>query len=754
MKKTKFLAVIVIAAILVQLFSYASIVQVKGDLTSPSASSNNRPSQDYAATFASYFEGCWHGISSLFDCANKHHHSGQHHCSALDHITVTPQNATIAAGESQTYTVTAYGRDDSNWVISTSPDIVWSINSGSGTYVWTGNSVQVNKTGTWTVTATYKDKSDTATLNVVGHLPTVVSIAVSPKNASILAGTSQAFTATASDGYNTWDVTGVVTWSIDAVAGGSWNQSTGTYTSANAGTWTVNAILGALSDNATLTVNANSATPDHIIISPKTATVAAGTPQDYTVTAYDQIGNSLGDVTSSTTFSAPGASVTGSSVTADNAGSYNVTATYSNLTDTAILTVTGYTVTFTENGLETGTSWNITFGGQEYASTTSTITVGNLSALNYSWSTSSNIQSDQTRYVANQTSGTLSVPNQLAQTIDYSKQYLVTYSATGNVLAISVPAAEWVNSGGQATGSFPAQVINDAQNTRCNFVSDNRPATITQPTAVVGTYQTQYFLTVSSAYATANGEGWYDSGATATASVSSAEVSGGSGVQHVFVNWGGDASGTALTASLSMTSPKTAIASWSTQYLVTYAVVGNALPITVPADEWVSYGAAAQGNFTPTVVNSANDVQCLFVSDNRTQSITEPTTITGKYQTQYKVTLNQSGVKSDAKGTILAVSGIPEEYSQLADVRWVDNGTQLTFSFEATVSSTTANKQYVLTSVNASSPIVIVEPTLILGSYKAQYNTTLITVLESMLILFAIILTAAAILRYRRRRKR
>ncbi len=741
----------------------------------------------------------------------------------LDHIVIEPSQSTVNVGVSQSYTATAYDTFGNSWSITA---VYSCVNSN---VVVSGNSVYSNVDGSYTITGTYDGKSDTATLNVVGHLLTIVSIAVSPKTASISAGNSQAFTATASDGYNTWDVTSTVTWSINTTAGGSWDQSTGMYTSAAAGTWMVKATLGTLSDTATLTVNANSALPSSIIISPTTSTIAAGTSQNYTVTAYDQYGNSLGDVTSSTTFNAPGASVTENSVTSNNVGSYTVTATYSGLTDAASLTVTGYTVTFTENGLQTGTSWNITFGGQEYSSLTDTIAINDVSALSYSWTTSNNIQNGQTRYLAAQTSGSLSIPSQLTQNIDYSTQYLVTYSSIGNALSVSVPTAEWVNTGAQADGSFPTQVINEAQDTRCNFLSDNRPETITQPTIIIGTYQTQYYLTVTSPYNTASGAGWYNAGNAATASLesgtasgsvgtqyvftawsgdasgssltsnniimnspetatatwttqyyltvsspygspsgagwynsgslatarlSSGKVSGSKGVQYVFNDWSGDASEAALTCSVLMTSPETATASWNTQYLVTYAAVGNALPITVPSNEWVNYGAAARGKFLPTVVDSADDTQCLFLSDNRTQSITQPTTITGEYQSQYKVTFNQIGILSDTKGTVVTILSTPECCSQLANVTWVNNGTQLTFIFKASVASTTANKMYILKGVNAVSPMIIDKPTVIQGTYQAQYSTSLYTVLEFAIIIFIILLTIAALLSYRGRKNK
>jgi len=79
---------------------------------------------------------------------------------------------------------------------------------------------------------------------------------------------------------------------------------------------------------------------------------------------------------------------------------------------------------------------------------------------------------------------------------------------------------------------------------------------------------TQYYLTVTTSRSTQTGQGWYDSGTTAYAGVATGTVSGGTGIRYVFTHWSGDASGTnyAQSNGISMTSHKTAIANWKTQY--------------------------------------------------------------------------------------------------------------------------------------------------------------------------------------------
>ena len=86
-------------------------------------------------------------------------------------------------------------------------------------------------------------------------------------------------------------------------------------------------------------------TMDHLVLSPATATVASGTPQAYTATGYDQYGNSLGDVTGSTTFSiGPDGTCAAATCSATTTGPHTVTGTDGTATGTATLTVKAPTV--------------------------------------------------------------------------------------------------------------------------------------------------------------------------------------------------------------------------------------------------------------------------------------------------------------------------------------------------------------------------------------------------------------------------
>jgi len=114
---------------------------------------------------------------------------------------------------------------------------------------------------------------------------------------------------------------------------------------------------------------------DHIVIAPKTASIAAGASQAYTAQAFDQYNNSLGDVTGSASFSitpTAGGSWSGNVYTSQNAGTWTVTAIYSGKNDTATLVVNSPpTVTsVSPNKGYRGQSLKLTISGTKFTGAT------------------------------------------------------------------------------------------------------------------------------------------------------------------------------------------------------------------------------------------------------------------------------------------------------------------------------------------------------------------------------------------------
>ena len=102
--------------------------------------------------------------------------------------------------------------------------------------------------------------------------------------------------------------------------------------------------------------------------------------------------------------------------------------------------------------------------------------------------------------------------------------------------------------------------------------SSSSSVTMNNPITETASWQTQYYLTVTSAYGSPTGAGWYNAGGSATFGVTT-PASGGTGVQYVLTSWSGSGtgaySGSSSSSSVTMNNPITETATWQTQYHLT-----------------------------------------------------------------------------------------------------------------------------------------------------------------------------------------
>ncbi len=429
----------------------------------------------------------------------------------LDHLSISPTGAIIAAGNSESYTVNSY--DQYNNLIASGVSATFKVTGAS----ILGNSVTETVAGSYVVEADYNGKSVTTTLTVN---PTSASKFMVSSGTSQTAGTPFIVTVTAEDAYGNiaTSYAGMVSISSsdsaatlpsNALLTNGIGSFTITLKTAAAQSITATDTLISLITGTSSSISVLPATVDHITINPSSSTVAANTTQSYSIAAFDTYGNSLGKVTSATTFTASGATISGNTVSAANAGTYTVTATFNGKTATAILTVDAasapqistYNVTFTENDLPKGQTWGITFNGITESSTTNTIVFTSVTAGTYSWTTQTITYGADTRYIPSTTSGTINVPSD--------------------------------------------------------------PTT----TAASVSYTTQYYLTVNSEYGNPTGAGWYSAGQTATFAVTS-PFTGSAGNLYTINTWTGtgtgSCTGSGATQSVTMNNPMTETATWTT----------------------------------------------------------------------------------------------------------------------------------------------------------------------------------------------
>jgi hypothetical protein len=123
-----------------------------------------------------------------------------------------------------------------------------------------------------------------------GAAPTLSSIAVTPANPTVAAGSTQQFTATGtySDG-TTQNITGQVTWASSSSAVATVN-AVGLATTAASGTTNISATLGSVSGSAALTVTQAVAS---VVVTPALVRLAAGATWQFNATGYDSQGSPI-----------------------------------------------------------------------------------------------------------------------------------------------------------------------------------------------------------------------------------------------------------------------------------------------------------------------------------------------------------------------------------------------------------------------------------------------------------------------------
>ncbi|MGO9991422.1 MAG: Ig-like domain-containing protein [Steroidobacteraceae bacterium] len=253
-------------------------------------------------------------------------------------IGVTPATPSIARGTQQQFAATGVYSDFSTqnltaavtWV-STAPSVA-SISTAAPTI----GLASAASAGTTTITASLGAVSGSTTLTVT--TATLVSIAITPSNATIAKGTDEVLAAigTFSDN-STQNITGVVVWNSSAPAVASVASAAGSHEIASAlmqGAATLTAAFGGVSGSTGLTVSA--ATLVSIAVAPLNSSVAKGTHEPFTATGTFT-DNSTQNITTLVTWSSSAAAVASIS----NAATFNGIATALGLGTTTITATLG-----------------------------------------------------------------------------------------------------------------------------------------------------------------------------------------------------------------------------------------------------------------------------------------------------------------------------------------------------------------------------------------------------------------------------
>jgi len=320
-------------------------------------------------------------------------------------------------------------------------------------------------------------------------------------------------------------------------------------------------------DKITIQVTVNKPAEGTITVTPP-----SGSPRTYTFQTY-----SATSLTRTLTASEPYGTYTVSVYADDYCNYFNsATSSYSVGPNT-------YSVSVQLSGVPQQYSATLQVDGQNEG----TVPGSQLKTLSFPIGTTHTITVGQ--YVAGDTGvqyycaqNTMSVSSSGTFTFSYQTQYQLTV-ATDPANVTQVSGGGWFNAGASAQTSQAPQTVSGSTGVQYLFQSwsvDGSPQTGNQisvtmngPHTAVAKYSTQYLLTVNSPGGLGNpqGGGYYNAGSTAQFSVSSPV---GYLVQQVFAGWTGDYSGTSAQASVTMNSPKTVNATWTTSNTNAYLAGG------------------------------------------------------------------------------------------------------------------------------------------------------------------------------------
>jgi hypothetical protein len=400
-------------------------------------------------------------------------------------ITVTPTASSIALGTGQQFTATGNYSDGSTQNLTST--VIWSSSATDvATINGTGLATSV-ATGTTTINATSGSVTSSTTLSV--NPAALLSIAVTPANASAALGTTEQYRAvgTYSDG-STLDLTATATWSSSTTAVATISNNLGTLglaSTASVGTTNISASLGSVSGSTGFTVTP--ATLTAVAITPAFPSIPLGTTQQFTATGTFTDGstqNLTGTVTWSSSATGiatiSGATGTEGLATSVGVGTTTITATSGTVTASTSLTVSaaalvsiavtpanqtiasGTTLQFTATGTFTdGSTQDMTSTVIWSSDTVSTATINNAGLAQSVGVGSANITA---------TSGTVS-----------GSTTLIVSGAALVSIAVSPPAASIPSGSTQqftATGTFSDTSTQDVTSTAYWSTSDGTVATI------------------------------------------------------------------------------------------------------------------------------------------------------------------------------------------------------------------------------------------------------------------------------------
>lgn len=213
----------------------------------------------------------------------------------LKALTVSPATSAVVLGTGQQFKVIGHYSDGSQRDLTQTA--TWSCVQPAIATISAPGMAVTKQAGTATITAASGLVSGSATLTV--SAPSLVSLSLSPANASVPKGDTQQFVVTGTfNNQSTQDITATALWSASAGPVASINGD-GLATARSVGTATITVTSGSITESGTLTVTPPVLTS--IAFAPENSSVGLGNNEQLSATGTYSDG-SIQDVTSSATW--------------------------------------------------------------------------------------------------------------------------------------------------------------------------------------------------------------------------------------------------------------------------------------------------------------------------------------------------------------------------------------------------------------------------------------------------------------------
>jgi uncharacterized protein YjdB len=380
-------------------------------------------------------------------------------------IAVTPAGASLTTGATQQYTASATYTDASMENVTTSA--TWSSSNITVATISPTGLALAAATGTTTIAAELNNVSGSAGLTVTPvTTPTLTTITITPSSPSIAKGDTQQFTATGTySDSSTQNLTTMATWGSSATGVATVN-SQGLATAVNGGSTQISAAYQGVSGVATLSVSP--ATLVSISVTPATATIAAGTAQQYHAVATLSDGSTQ-DVTNSVTWSSSNNAVattnTAGLASGASAGTATLTAQAGSVSGTAAVTVTSATAVSVQ---VTPATVALPIGGVQQLSVTAVFSDGS----------SQNVTNSATYQSANSGVATVNVLGYVTATGAGTTSLTVTQGSASGTVPVAVTSAT-LTSITVSPSSFTLPVGGSEQMTATGTYSDGSTENLT-----------------------------------------------------------------------------------------------------------------------------------------------------------------------------------------------------------------------------------------------------------------------------------